>query len=176
MTPTNLLLLSLLHPLVALISLCVNQYATHRRTIRGSRSDGGKLRVALETELACLRDLCRENVEALYAGREALTSCRIFMTIYRGNLARLHMLEADDIPLLVAAYAMGERAEALAAVHGKAHGPHAYLLGKERPFADALVAQYEKAAAAAERALRALDVPVDALPALPAEEEALASA
>ena len=92
----------------------------------------------------------------LYSGQDALVSCRMFSVIYRANLGRLHLLTGVHIPPIVTAYAMSERVEALAAVHGKAHGQNAFSLGKERPFADALIAMYEKAAATAERALKAL--------------------
>jgi len=156
MTMEYLLLLAALHALVVIVTAAVNFYGAGRRAATASLRDATSLRAALAAELAHLSDLYKENIDAIYAGKDALASCRMFSVIYRGNLCRIHTLPAEDIPAIVAAYALSERIESFAAAHCKAQGATAFSLGKERPFAEALVATYEKAAAAAERALRRL--------------------
>jgi hypothetical protein len=156
MSPTFYLLLALLHAAIALATTSVNLYVGQKRLATTSRNDMAKLRLALAAELANLRSLYKDNIDAIYAGKDALASCRMVSAIYRGNVGRLHALGAGDIPAVVTAYAMSERVEAYAAVHCKAHGANAFSMGKDRPFADSLVAMYEKAAAAADRALRVL--------------------
>ncbi len=153
MSPTYYLMLAALH---ALATTAVNLYVGQRRLTATSRNDMDKLRLALAAELANLRMLFKDNIDAIYAGRDALASCRMVSAIYRGNIPRVHMLAAGDIPAVVTAYAMSERVEAYAAAHCKAHGVNAFSMSKDRPYADALVALYEKAAAAADRALREL--------------------
>lgn len=156
MTPELFFLLGVFHAAVAVLTTAVNLYVGHRRTAAASARDASGLRAGLAAELAQLRDLYKANIDTLYAGQDALVSCRMFSVIYRANLGRLHLLSAADIAPVVAAYAMSERVEALTAVHCKAHGPSAFSMGKDRPFADALIAMYEKAAGAADRALKAL--------------------
>ena len=172
MTPELFFLLGVFHAAVAVFTTAVNLYVGHRRTAASTARDVSGLRAGLAAELAQLRDLYKANIDALYAGQEALVSCRMFSVIYRANLGRVHLLASDDIAAIVAAYAMSERVEALAAVHCKAHGPNAFSMGKDRPFADALIATYEKAAASAERALRTLGQDVDAAAAATAEQSA----
>jgi len=171
MTPELFFLLGILHAIVAILTTSVNIFVNHRRTSATLRKDSGALRVALAAELASLRDLYKDNVDAIYAERDVLVSGRMVGAIYRGNLGRIHTLPAQDIPALIAAYAMCERAEAHAMAHCKAHGAIAFSMGKERPYAESLVALYEKAAAAVERALRTL-APADACDEPTAAEEA----
>ncbi len=156
MTPELFLLLAVFHGAIALITTSANLYIGHRRQVSSLRRDSANLKLALAAELANLRDLYKDNIDAIYSGKEALASCRMFSVIYRGNLGRLHTLAGEHIAAIVTAFAMSERVEALAAVHCKAHGANAFSMGKDRPYADALVALYEKAAAAAERALKGL--------------------
>lgn len=159
MTPAFYLMLSASHAVIALVTTACNLYVGQRRLTAISRNDMDKLRLALAAELANLRSLYKDNIDAIYAGADSLISCRMVSAIYRGNITRIHMLAAGDIPAVVTAYAMCERVEAYAAAHCKAHGANAFSMGKDRPFADALVARYEKAAAAADRALRVLGQP-----------------
>jgi hypothetical protein len=163
MTPEIFFLLGVFHAAVAVFTTAINLYVTHRRTVSIAAKDMSGLRAGLAAELAQLRDLYKANLDTLYSGQDALVSCRMFSVIYRANLGRLHLLKGVHIPPIVTAYAMSERVEALAAVHCKAHGQNAFSLGKERPFADALIALYEKAAATAERALKALGETEDGL-------------
>jgi hypothetical protein len=156
MTSELFFLLGIFHAAVAVCTTGANLYVGHRRTAASTARDASGLRAGLAAELAQLRDLYKVNIDALYAGHDALVSCRMFSVIYRANLSRLHLLSAADIAPIVAAYAMSERIEALAAAHCKAHGPNAFSMGKDRPFADALITTYEKAAATAERALKSL--------------------
>jgi hypothetical protein len=172
MTPEVFFLLGVFHAAVAVLTTTANLYVGHRRTAATAARDVSGLRAGLTAELAQLRDLYKANVDALYSGQDALVSCRMFSVIYRANLGRLHLLSPGDIAPIVAAYAMSERIEAMAAAHCKAHGQNAFSMGKERPFADALIAAYEKAAATAERALRALGQDVDAAAAATAEQPA----
>jgi hypothetical protein len=156
MTPELFFLLGVFHAAVAVFTTAVNLYVGHRRTASTCARDAAGMRAGLTAELVQLRDLFKANLDALYGDQDALVSCRMFSVIYRANLGRLHLLTAGDIAPIVAAYAMSERVEALAAAHCKAHGQNAFSMGKDRPFAATLIATYEKAAAAAERALRAL--------------------
>ncbi|HXT07747.1 MAG TPA: hypothetical protein VN715_12515 [Roseiarcus sp.] len=156
MTPELFFLLGVFHAAVGILTTTINLFVGHRRTASTAARDMSGLRVALAAELGQLRHLYKANIDALYAGQDALVSCRMFSVIYRANLGRLHLLSAADIAPIVAAYAMSERVEAMVAVHCKAHGANAFSMGKERPFAEALIAAYEKGAAAVERGLRAL--------------------
>jgi hypothetical protein len=180
MTPELFFLLGIFHAAVAVLTTAVNLYVGHRRTVASAARDVSGLRAGLAAELAQLRDLYKANIDALYAEQDALISCRMFTIIYRANLGRLHLLRSGDIAPIVSAYAMSERVEALAAVRCKAHGPNAFSIGKERPFADALIAMYEKAAATVERALKALgereDGGLEATPSRTAEPERLPAA
>jgi hypothetical protein len=151
------LLGGLLHGAIALFATGANLYVTHRRTLTILRKDAGGLSVALAAELAGLRRLYKDNLDAIYDGGDVLVSSRMFGAIYRGNLSRIHQLPPDIIPALVTAYGMGERAEAHAAAHCKAHGATAFSMGRERPYKEGLLAAYEQAAASAERALRVLE-------------------
>jgi hypothetical protein len=158
MTTEQFFLLSgLLHGVIALLATGANVYATHRRAHAVAHKDSGGLRVALAAELANLRWLYKDNLDAIHGGADVLVSIRMFAAIYRGNLGRIHLLPAEIIPALVAAYAKGEQAEAYAAAYCKAHGATAFSMSKDRPFAQALVAAYEQAAASTERALRAME-------------------
>ena len=152
----DIVVLAVSHSLVAASTLGINLFVTQRRQMASAKSDARKFRLAVAAELASLRDLYKDNVDALYAGRDVLASSRLFQGVYRGNLGRLHILADGEIPAIVAGYAASERAEALAAAHGRPHGQSAFSLGKERPFTDEMVAAYERASAAAERALRAM--------------------
>jgi hypothetical protein len=156
MTPELFFLLGVFHAAVAVLTTGVNLYVGHRRTAATAARDVSGLRAGLAAEIAHLRQLYKANIDTLYAGQDALISCRMFSVVYRANLGRVHLLCAGDIAPIVAAYAMSERVEALAAVHCKAHGQNAFSMGKDRPFADTLISAYEKAAATAERALKAL--------------------
>ncbi len=171
MTPELFFLLGVFHAAVAMVTTAANLYVGQRRAAANVARDASGLRAALAAELAHLGDLYKANIDALYAGADALVSCRMFSVIYRANLGRLHTLPAADLPAIVAAYAMSERVEAMAAVHCKPHGANAFSMGKERPFAETLIAMYEKAAAASERALRALGKGDDAPAALPTAEQ-----
>jgi hypothetical protein len=152
----GMVLLALIHAAIGMLTTAANLLVNQGRSIRVARNDSERLRLAIAAELVNLKDLYKENIDAIYAGKDVLVSSRLFVAIYRGNLGRLHTLDARDIPGIVTAYAMCERVEALAAAHCKAHGQGAFGLGKDRPFADDLVAAYEKAAAAAERTLKAM--------------------
>ena len=55
----------------------------------------------------------------------------VFSAVYRGNLARVHALAEAQIPLVLTAFALLDRAEAFAAVYCKAHGQSAYGIGKD---------------------------------------------
>ena len=163
MSPHFMFLLAFIHAGIALVTTGANLYINHRRFVGATRNDMTRLRLELAAELANLRMLCKDNIDALYGEKDVLASCRMFCAIYRGNLGRLHTLAAEHIPPVVTAFAMCERAEAYAAAYCKAHGQSAFSMGKERPFAETLIAMYEKAAAASDRALRALGEPDGAL-------------
>ena len=158
----GMVLLALIHAAIAVLTTGINLLVIQGRSIRVARNDMQRLRLAISAELVNLRGLYKDNIDAIYAGKDVILSSRLFVTIYRGNLGRIHTLDAHDIPGIITAYAMCERVEALAAANCKAHGQSAFGMGKDRPFADDLVAAYEKAAAAADRALKAMgDVSVD---------------
>ncbi len=156
MSPHFMFLLAFIHAGIAFLTTGVNLFINHRRFVGTTTNDMTKLRLALAAELANLQMLCKDNIDALYSEKDALVSCRMFSAIYRGNLGRVHTLAAEHIAPVVTAYAMCERAEAYAAAYCKPHGQSAFSMGRERPFAASLIAAYEKAAAASDRALRAL--------------------
>jgi hypothetical protein len=156
MFPSEMVVITIIHAFIAALSMTVNLIVTHKRLKTTTIADGQKLRLAIACELVNLRDAYKDNVDALYACKDVICSSRLLLAIYRGNLGKLNTLEGSEIPAVVTAYAASERAEAFAAAHGKAHGQSAFSLGKERPFLDDLIAYYEKATAAADRALRAM--------------------
>ncbi len=156
MYPFEMLVITLIHAFIAMFSMTVNLYVTHKRLRTSTTEDGKKLRLAIAAELLNLRDLYKDNIDALYAGKDVVASCRLLLAIYRGSLGKLSTLGSAEIPVIVTAYAMSERAEAFASAHCKAHGQNAFSLAKERPFLDDLITQYDKAKAAADRALRSM--------------------
>ncbi len=156
MSPHFMFLLAFIHAGIAFLTTGATLYINHRRFVGTTANDMTRLRLALAAELANLQMLCRDNIEALYGEKDVLASCRMFSAIYRGNLGRVHTLAAEHIAPVVTAYAMCERAEGYAAAYCKPHGQSAFSIGKERPFVASLIAAYEKAAAASERALRAM--------------------
>ncbi len=151
-----IVLLALIHAFMAILTTSINLFVNQGRSTRVARNDMERLRLAIGAELVNLAGLYKDNIDAIYAGEDVIMSSRLFVAIYRGNLGRIHTLGATDIPGIVTAYAMCEKVEALAAVHCKAHGQNAFSMGKERPFANDLVAAYEKAVAAVDRALKSM--------------------
>ena len=152
----DVILLTSIYSIVVVCMLSVNFYLTRKRMTLATKVDAGNLRLVIASELLNLGDLFKDNIDALYAGKDMVASSRHLIAIYRGNLGRLTALAAQELPAIVTAYAASERADALASAHGKAHGHNAFTFAKERPFLADLIASYETAKAAANRALRAM--------------------
>src|SRR5260221_13914342 len=89
MTSEYFVLLAILHAAIALATTTANLFLNHRRTVGATRNDAAKLRLAIAAELANLQRLCKDNIVALYAGKDVLVSARAFSAVYRGNVARV---------------------------------------------------------------------------------------
>ena len=156
MDPSVIVLVTIIHAFIAIFATTINIVTTHQRLAKAQRNDAGRLRTALAAELDHLRATYAYNIEAIRDAKDVVMSCRMFIAIYRGNLGRLHTLMEHELPAIVAAYAYSENIEGLLAAHCKAHGQSAYSMARERPYAEDLIALYERAGAAVDRALAAM--------------------
>jgi hypothetical protein len=127
-------LLNHLMPLFAiatgvLISVIVN----NRRTEARAAIDAGRLRAALQVELAMLQAVYEDNLRLLESGQEVLPSSRQMTTLYRANLGRIQLLNEGEIPAIVAAYGYNEVVESYLGATCKPLGQAYRVLAGEAP-------------------------------------------
>jgi hypothetical protein len=123
----------------------VNLRATGVRASTSLARDSRRLRLALRAEMEELSSLLADNLQRLASDAAFLLSIRSTTVVYRANIARLNLLPEEDIPEIVSAYALAEKAEAFVSACSKAHGSLAYLPPKDNPdLTREIISQYER--------------------------------
>jgi hypothetical protein len=111
MEPSLILVMTLIHACIAILTTGVNIYVVHRRTVTSSTKDARRLRTSLIAELGILKATYNNNVAAVYEERSVIISGRAAIAVYRGGVGRLSILDESEIPAVVAAYAFCEAIE-----------------------------------------------------------------
>jgi hypothetical protein len=151
-----MVVMTLVHACIAMFTTMTNLVTAQRRIRKSSEHDTRRLRILFTTELGILRESFMNNIDAIYEEKSVIMSSRAIVSIYRANLGRLNILGESEIPSVVAAYAFCENIEAFLSAHGKPNGQSSYSMGKERLYANELIALYGKGAEMVDRALIAL--------------------
>jgi hypothetical protein len=135
-----------------LISMILN----HRRTEARNAIDAGRLRAALQVELAMLQAAYEDNLRLLESGHEVLPSSRQMITLYRANLGRIQLLNEEEIPAIVAAYGYNEVVESYLGATCKQVGQAYRVLAGETPI-DAISQRFHAGRAHIATALDAMN-------------------
>jgi hypothetical protein len=152
--------------IVNVLALAVITFVNLRATgVRASTSlarESRRLRLALHAEMEELSSLLADNLRWLAGDVAFLLSIRSATVVYRANIARLNLLPDEDIPEIVSAYALAEKAEAFVAACSKAHGSSAYLPPKDNPeLTRDITSQYERGQSKLREALSRLCLPAE---------------
>jgi hypothetical protein len=117
--------------LVMLGIMSGNNLLTSWRGYRHTARQTKRLRIALKMELAELLRVYNENLRLLAQQRGYVMSGRAFVSVIRGNLERVTMLEEAEMTAVIAAFSHNERIEALVAAHAMPRGGAAFRLHME---------------------------------------------
>ncbi len=156
MEPSYIAVIASIQACLAIFTMSVNILTTQRRLRKTSENDARRLRMLFAAELEVLRENFNANISVIYESANVVMSSRSIVWIYRANLGKLTVLHEREIPAVVAAYAFCENIDAFLAAHAKPNGQSSYSLGKERPYANELVALYNKGVELVDRALLAM--------------------
>lgn len=127
MTSSDLDLMYHFMPVLAVtIAVLINLTAHRRGNYLRAITDGRRLRSGLRVELGILRSVYEENLRTLDKGGENLPSCRQMISLYRGNLGRMQLLDEHEVSVLVAAYGFVEVIESYLNATCRMHGGHAH--------------------------------------------------
>ena len=159
MDPSFMLVMTLIHACIAMTTLAINIYVAHRRTKTSSDKDALRLRAGFAAELGVLKMTYENNIDAIRAEKSVIMSGRAAIAVYRGSLGKLNILHEAEIPAIVEAYAYCETIEGFLAAHGKANGQSSYSMGKDRDYANDLVALYYHGVGLVDAALAAMRGP-----------------
>jgi hypothetical protein len=113
---------SLIHLAAALVMLSIffaNLTFNRQRGEKRSQTEAARLQAAFATELQCLAELYRKNLELLRNGSNYLLSTRSAIPVYRGNVGRLTLLDEAVIRYVVMIHSENEQIEILLAARAK---------------------------------------------------------
>ena len=108
--------------------MCTNNLVTTLRDSRRAAKQAARLRLALRMELIELLQVYTDNLRLMSQEKGYVISGRSFVSVIRGNLERITMLDESIITAVMAAFSHNERIEALVAANGRPSGGAAYRL------------------------------------------------
>jgi hypothetical protein len=130
------LLFHMLPVLTMLGIMFANQLAAQRRLEKRSAKEDQGLRTILQMELAELLLVYDENLRRIAEPPSHLLSGRPFLTVSKGNLGRVALLDPATIATLISAIAFNERIESTIGAQARLVGNSVYRLESNAPSLD----------------------------------------
>jgi hypothetical protein len=142
---------------VMLAIMCANNLVTTWRTHRRLAQETARIKLALQIELSELLQVYGDNLRLIANGKGYVISGRSFVSVIRGNLERITMLEESVMGPVIATFSHNERIEALLAAHGQPKAGHAYRLDGDKAPLNEIRRKYQVGRQRVNAALAALE-------------------
>ena len=124
--------LNLAPVLMMLVIIIGNHLMMHRRSSQREATEALRLRTALLSEIAALRDIYKVNLGLIQRNAGYLISTRSPMIVYKVNQARLMAtLESPALELVVSLYAKNDIIEELLSAQSSLHGGLSFKLRQD---------------------------------------------